>query len=321
MYAGTGPLPALLSIARRQVGVLRRQQLDELDVSKSQVKANLAAERWLAVGDKLVLLQNSPPDRRQLMWLAVLDAGACALGSHTSLELAGFRGFASEAALIHLVIPRGAKVTPLEGVQIHESRRLHPEQVVFTKGLPRTPSAQAVLDAAAWQPYPRFAATMVAAAVQQRLISGGELQSALRSVGRIRHKQILREAVADAAEGGHALGELDLARVLRRFGLEPPHRQAPRRDASGVLRFLDAEWVLPNSEVVVLEVDGGFHMDAMAWQEDMRRERWIVVGRKRVLRATNFEVRHEPAVVVRDLLALGVPLISELSEARVARAS
>ena len=142
------------------------------------------------MGEEVVLLQNVPPDRRQLMWVAVLDAGECALGSHTSLELAGFKSFASEAEKIHLIIPRGDKVTRFGGVQVHESRRLHPEQAVVTDGLPRTPTAGAVLDAAAWQPYPRFAATMVAAAVQQRLVTAAELDAALRSVGRIRPQAV-----------------------------------------------------------------------------------------------------------------------------------
>ncbi len=191
----------------------------------------------------------------------------------------------------------------------------HPEQTVFTEGLPRILTAQAVLDAAAWQPHPRFAATMVAAAVQQRLVTTAELDATLRAVGRIRHKGYLREAVADAAGGSQALGELDLVRMCRQFGLRIPDRQVPRRDASGVWRYLDAEWRLPHGgEVVVLEVDGMFHMDASSWQADMRRERSIVVGRKFVLRATNFEVRHEPAYLVRDLRDLGVPLTSELSE-------
>ncbi len=265
------------------------------------------------MSEQVVLLQNAPPVRRQLMWVAVLDAGECALGSHTSLELAGFRSFATEAETIHLIVPRGAKVTRFPGVRVHESRRLYSGQTIFTLGLPRTPTARAVLDAAAWQPYPRFAATMVAAAVQQRLVSSAELDAALRTVGRIRHKQYLREAVADAAEGAQSLGELDLVRMCRRFGLLLPDHQVPRRDPSGVWRYLDAEWNLPGGDVV-LEVDGKFHMDASSWQADMRRERSIVVGRRYVLRATNFEVRHEPEPLVRDLLALGVPQSADLSD-------
>jgi hypothetical protein len=294
--------------------VVHRRQLLKAGLGPHVVDANLCAERWLTMGEGVVLLQNVPPDRRQLMWVAVLDAGECALGSHTSLELAGFRSFASEAEMIHLVVPRGNKVTRFDGVQVHESRRLHPEQTIFTEGLPRTPTARAVLDAAAWQPHPRFAATMVAAAIQQRLVTTAELDAMLRTVGRIRHKQYLREAVADATDGAQALGELDLARMCRQFRLLRPERQVPRRDSSGIWRYLDAEWHLADGDVVVLEVDGRFHMEASSWQADMRRERSIVVGRKFVLRATNFEVRHEPAAVVRDLRALGVPLTPELSE-------
>ncbi|MCB0913712.1 MAG: hypothetical protein KDB60_19070 [Propionibacteriaceae bacterium] len=309
MYAQIRRSEPLGAIAGRQCGVARRRQLASVGLGAHVVAANLAAERWQTIGEEVVLLQNAPPNRRQLMWVAVLDAGSCALGSHTSLELAGFRSFASEAEQIRLVIPRGDKVTPLDGVRVHESRRLHPEQCVFTDGLPRTPNARSVLDAAAWQPYPRFAATMVAAAVQQRLVTAAELDDAMRTIGRIRHKQYLREAIEDAAVGAQALGELDLTRLCRRFELVQPVRQVPRRDASGGWRYLDAEWVLPNGDTIVLEVDGQHHMDAAHWQADMRRERAIVVGRKWVLRATSFEVRHEPAVLVRDLRALGVPIL------------
>jgi hypothetical protein len=321
MYARISRLPQLAATARRQSGVIHRGQFGDCGVSGSTVTANLRAQRWLGVGAKVVLLQNAPPTRRQVMWIAVLDAGCCALGSHTSLELAGFRGFASEAAAIHLVVRRGDKPTLLPGVVVHESRRFWPEQVVFTDGLPRTPTARSVLDAASWQPHPRFAATMVAATIQRRLVTAADLDDAMRTVGRIRHKQYLREAIADAADGAHALGELDLARMCRAFGIAAPARQIWRKDAGGAWRFLDAEWRTTDGEMLVLEVDGSFHMDAEHWQADMRRERSVVVGRKRVLRASNFEVRHEPALLVHDLLALGVPRLPELSEPHDAMAS
>src|SRR5690606_41084007 len=98
------------------------------------------------------------PSRRQLMWAAVLDAGPpAALASHTSLELAGFRAFAAEAELIHLIVPRGAKVLPHPQIVVHESRRVRPEWHVLDGGPPRTPTARSAIDAAAWQPWPRFA--------------------------------------------------------------------------------------------------------------------------------------------------------------------
>jgi very-short-patch-repair endonuclease len=57
----------------------------------------------------------------------------------------------------------------------------------------------------------------------------------------------------------------------------------------------------------VLEIDGGHHMDVTHWQEDMRRERGIVISRRWVLRATSIEVRLEPHLIVADLRAMGVP--------------
>jgi hypothetical protein len=50
-------------------------------------------------------------------------------------------------------------------------------------------------------------------------------------------------------------------------------------------------------------------MDVAHWQADMQRERGIVISRRWVLRATTIEVRLEPAVIVADLKAMGVPTL------------
>ena len=131
-------------------------------------------------------------------------------------------------------------------------------------------------------------------------------------------------ALPDIAGGAQSLGELDLATLCRRHSdLVPPIHQVIRRDAVGRRRYLDAEWDLPNGEIVVLEVDGSHHLDVANWQADMKRERSVVViSRRRVLRATAFEVRLEAAAIAADLRALGVPVLSqELSETQRAIAS
>jgi very-short-patch-repair endonuclease len=89
-----------------------------------------------------------------------------------------------------------------------------------------------------------------------------------------------------------------------------------RRDSAGRRRYLDAEWLLPTGEIVVLEVDGSHHLDIANWQEDMKRERSVVVSRRWVLRATTFEIRLEAATIAADLRALGVPSLSDLSESQ-----
>ena len=58
-----------------------------------------------------------------------------------------------------------------------------------------------------------------------------------------------------------------------------------RRDSAGRLRFTDAEWRLVYGRLVVLEVDGGFHMDVEHWSDDIEREREVVATGAIVLAA------------------------------------
>ena len=61
-----------------------------------------------------------------------------------------------------------------------------------------------------------------------------------------------------------------------------------------------------DGRVVVLAVDGGFHMDAEHWAADMTREHELVIGGRIVSRCTARELRVDPERIVRDLIALGV---------------
>jgi hypothetical protein len=301
---------SLVSRAAREAGVIRRDRSDQLDLTRGFTRNQLRASRWTQWGDHVLLMQNGAPTRRQLMLIAVLDVGyPAALASHTSLELAGFKSFAKEAGEIHLIIPRGARCHPFPGVRVHESRRVRPEFHVELAGLPCTDVARSAIDAAAWQPWSRFACALVAAVVQQRLCTAEELDQAMQHVGRVRHKAHLREAIRDIRGGSQALSEIDLMRVCRRFGIQEPDRQVKRFDSHGRLRYLDAEWKLGDVRTVVLEVDGAHHLDVQSWQIDMRRERGIVVSGAHVLRATAIEMRVEPALVVADLCAIGVPRV------------
>ena len=321
MYAITFKYPALSPLAEAQCGVATRQQLIGLGVTLSMIEAHVAAQRWTTWGSHVVIMHNFEPTRSQLMWAAVLDAGyPAALASHTALELHGFKAFAGEAKQVHLLIERGAKVpmqyrattgsqTTHPLITVHESRRVNPEFHVEMAGLRCTDIARSAIDAAAWQPWPRFACAQVAAVVQQGLCTAEDLDRTLRYVGRVRHKAHLRQAIRDIRGGSQALSEIDLVRLCRRFGLQEPDRQVKRSDRGGRLRYLDAEWKLVNGRRVVLEVDGAHHLDVASWQADMRRERGVVIGGAQVLRTTSVEVRVEPSQIAADLLAIGVPKV------------
>jgi hypothetical protein len=310
MHAISQTRSALCSLLSQQAGVATRVQLSDLGFNQHAIRAQISAMRWQSWGFHVVILHNFEPTRKQLMWAAVLDAGyPAALASHTSLELHGFKPFAREAEQLHLLIERGAKVSAHPMIAVHESRRLKPEYHVSVAGLPCTSAPRSAIDAAAWQPWPRFACALVAAVVQQGLCTAEDLELEMRYVGRIRHKAHLREAIDDIRGGSQALSEIDLVRLCRRFGLQEPDRQVKRADRYGRLRYLDAEWKLKDGRRVVLEVDGSHHLEVESWQADMRRERAVVIGGAHVLRATAVEVRVEPKHLVSDLLAIGVPRV------------
>ncbi|WP_152365666.1 hypothetical protein [Microlunatus speluncae] len=300
--------PEVADLATRQVGVATRQQLRVAGCSQTLIRSQVAAHRWTEWGSHVVILHNFQPSRHQLMWAAVLDAGwPAALASHTSLELAGFRPFAVEAIPVHLIVPRGAKVQPNPHVVIHESRRVRPEFHVVGQGPPRTPIARSAVDAASWQPWPRFACTLLAAVAQQRLCTADDLDRALRQVGRVRHKRHLRDTVLEISAGSAAISEIDLVKACARHGIVRPHQQVRRNDVDGKPRYLDASWRLPDGRTVVLEVDGRHHLDIAQWQDDVRRERAVVIGGAQVLRATAIELRTDQERVIADLRAIGVP--------------
>jgi 5-methylcytosine-specific restriction endonuclease McrA len=299
---------SVAALARAQAGVVTRTQLTGAGLTRHEIRAQLEGCRWQTWGSHVVVLHNGELARRQLLWAVLLDAGPpAALGSHTALELAGFRSFAAEAATVHLLVERGAKVHRHPDVVVHESRRLRPEHHVRTAGLSRTATARSTLDAAAWQPWPRFACALLSAVVQQRLCTAAALEEALATVGRIRHKAHLRAVLGDIAGGSEAISEVDLVNLCRRFHLRQPDRQTRRRDMAGRLRYLDATWEVEGRGLLVLEVDGSHHLEVAHWEADMRRERGLVVSGARVLRATSIEVRLDQARVAADLRALGVP--------------
>jgi very-short-patch-repair endonuclease len=59
--------------------------------------------------------------------------------------------------------------------------------------------------------------------------------------------------------------------------------------------------------VLVLEVDGSFHMDVEHWENDIARQRGITDPHRVVVRCTAREVRDEQDRLGSDLRRLGVP--------------
>jgi hypothetical protein len=153
----------------------------------------------------------------------------------------------------------------------------------------------------------RPACGLLAAAVQQRLTTGGELTTAVLAASRTRHRASLLAALTDIAQGAQALSEIDFVRLCRRYRLPEPLRQAVRIEPNGRRRYLDVEWRLPDGRIVAAEVDGALHLTPQRWYDDQLRQNEMVIGGTLVLRYPSVVVRDEPLTVVAQLRRVLLP--------------
>lgn len=292
--------PGLATVVDRQAGVLTRSQLREFGFDWATVEGAVRRSMWRELGRNVVVLHNAALTGAQRNWVAVLLPGKpAALAGLSAVTAAGLRGFEPER--VHLVVAHATGIRAPSWIKVHESRRLSSDHVNWLAAPPRTRSARSVIDAAAWSRSPRRAGALLCAAVQQRVVTPGHLQAELESAGRIRHVRLMRALLGDIADGAHTLTEVDLGRLASRAGLAAPVRQRSRRDHAGRNRWLDAEFRLPDGDLLVVEVDGRGHMEVENWIADTARDNEVVIDGRIVLRFPSLTVRLDPARVVDQL--------------------
>ena len=273
-------------------------QLLARGISRSQLTANLAANRWQRVGGAVVLHRGALT--RDERWRAALiNAGrSCVLTAFTAAELLGLEGWKRDE--IHVLGPRGAVLASDHGLSIRLHRTRHwPPRQAGSRPCQALPDALVV--AAGTFAQTRPACGLLAAAVQQRLVSVPALRSALDASPRVRHRGELRLAVADIAGGADALSEIDFVRLCRKAGLPPPEQQQVRIDSAGRRRYVDASWRRADGRVVVVEIDGALHLSPRRWWDDQLRQNELVLGEALVLRFPSVMVRAEEATVMRQV--------------------
>ena len=260
----------LIDLARNQAGLFSREQLNEHGVGPSIVKAQVAADRWCAIGSVVVATFTGPLLNEARRWAALLNAGpGSALCGRSALEVRGLTGWSSDT--VQVIVDRGASPERLDCARIHESRRHRGSDVSAVNGLACHSVERAAIDVASWCPSDRTAIGVLAAVVQQWLTSPTRLQETLERQGRIRRRRLIVATINDLAGGAQALSEIDYGRLFERWGLPRPTRQAIRHDQRGRRRYLDVEWTLPSGERKALEIDGMGHLEPNRWYADLLR--------------------------------------------------
>jgi hypothetical protein len=292
------PYESVENLARDQAGVVSRTQLRELGVSRFQVRDAVRARRWRLLG-QVVVTHRGPLPTVARWWVAVLHLGPGALlAAWTAAEAAGLAGFTVEA--VHVVVARGHRIRALPWMKVHESRRLHPEDLRAGPLLPQVRPARAVLDMASWSTTSRKGLAALAAAVQQRIVTVDQLRAELAVAGRIRRVRLIAKTIDDIEGGSHALSEIDFAALCRRYGLPRPIRQAKRTDASGRTRYLDVWFRRADGRVVHVEIDGAVHLTPLNWWDDMDRQTDLAIREDAlVVRIASVSMYVDPLAVAR----------------------
>ena len=287
-------VPGLAKLLARQAGLARRSQLRELGVGRQAVANQVAAGRWRLVAPEVVSVDNGRLDDEQLLWRAVLHAPIGWASGRSALAFRGLVGYPPRD--VHLLTPRRSRPLPLPGVVVHVSARLPEPAPQLGSGPPVTTVARATVDAVAWERWPRAAAGLALAVVQQRLARPEEIGVELAVAGRVRHRAVLREALGLSAEGADSVAELDVLRLVRRAGLPEPARQV-----ANLGRRHDLALQLPDGRTLVIEVDGPYHDVPEKRRADAEHDAALAAEGVVVLRVPGYAHRHHADQVVARL--------------------
>jgi hypothetical protein len=290
-------------LAADQRDLIARRQLNQLGFDDQYVDAQVAARRWQLVSDVVICTTTGTLTREQVMWAGVLHAGpGSAIGGLTALERRGLKHWHRDE--ITVLLAKSHNLAPLDGVRFVETRR--PVGLYATGDPPTWRTEPAALLFAGYQRSSRTAFGLLAAIVQQRLTTPDRLLIEIERMRPLRWAKRMKRTLGMISAGAHSLAEMRVLRMCLDHGLPLPDQQAPRVDASGRVRYSDALWRLPGGKVVILETDGGFHMEVEHWEGDITRERDLVTTGAVVLRCTARELDDASHRIAASLRAVGV---------------
>jgi very-short-patch-repair endonuclease len=298
----------IAAVARRQHGVVTRQQLLDLGVGRRKIDGWIASGRFERLLPGVLGLAGAPTSREQALFAVVLWGGRDALVSHRSAGvLWGFDGV--KATKPEITVPAGA-VKRSTQVIVHNTRSPGIQRRT-RHGLPTTTPERTLVDLAgvlAAEPLE----IAFESARRERHVTVESVQRGLERVGTQGRTgggclQHIAALLADEPPCESAL-EVITARMLRTSDLPAPQRQV-EVTAFGTDYRLDFAWP---EQRVALECDGRKWHEA-AFEAD--RERWSAITAAtgyRIVWSTWQRVRKQRSAIVgqlRNLIgqAAGVP--------------
>ncbi len=281
---------AVFVLARRQHGVIAREQIARLGLSAGWVQHRVA-RGWLGRLHRGVYLVGPLEVQHSRAMAATLAVGEGALLSrYPAAVLWGDRPPGQGPIEITVV---GREVRARKGIRTHTAAHLHPEDATRHLGIPVTSPARTLLDLATVVS-PRDLGRATEEAQVQRRVTLHSLNEQLSRYPTHRGAAALRKAIRTDPALTRSEAERRLLELIRAARLPPPTTNA--KVGGHEVDFLWRE------QRLVVEVDGyAFHSSRHSFERDRRRDRALQAQGYRVLRITWRELTHEPEALIAEL--------------------
>lgn len=243
----------VVDLLEKRAGVVGRDQLDGLGVSKSQLQTWVANRRLERVAPRVWRLVGAEVTWRQRLHVGLLTLGRMSWVSHdAAAQLHGFDRTPSDR--VEFLVVRRNRNAQLDE-RIHTTRRWGPVDEVVIDGLRATSATRTILDLANVRVHPDRLRAAIDSAVRLELSSPEALRrrlDAIRSKGRVGVRRI-EELIEDS--GGHTMLERRFLELLRAARLPRPETQVVFRTEHQDRFVARVDFFFPRHGLVV-EVSG-----------------------------------------------------------------
>ncbi len=278
---------AAWELARRQHGVLTRQDLVSLGFSSSAIRHRLATGRLHRVRHGVYAVGRRELTREGSWMATVLACGSDAVLSHGSA--AAFWGIGSEWRMIEVSVRRRSWPRQ-DGVKVRSRPSLPHHDVTIRRGIPVTIPARTILDQAA---------TPISDASLERLVNEADAARGIELDAR----SLRRYCGLRPGEPGikrlrrlldpetFRLSDSELERLFRPLALTAG---LPQPLTKVLVNGYEVDFYWPDLALVVEADSLRYHRNAIKQARDLRRDQVHTAAGLTTLRFTHWQVAHEP---------------------------
>lgn len=293
---------AVALFAQQQLGNFSVRQAKVAGADDALIWRRRRSGRWLGRAPAVLALPGYPPSDRSDLWVALLDAGLQAMGSHnTGAALQGLDGFHFRP--LSILVRHGSHHRNGLAV-VHQTRRL--PTPVLRQGIPTTPLIRVLLDVAE-----STLPVRLGRAIDQSVVEFGTSLDAIHRGWEWMHATRRRGAanLGVALEGrshGHIPTRSELERLLDAIIATLPC-PPPRREVNLPTHPIEPHRVDRIFDVRPLIVEGDgrlWHARLKAMDDDKRRDRRALRLGYPTVRYSWSDLAHDAAEVRAELMDL-----------------